>query len=397
MNLNEKSNKKSNKKSKKINKKSKISNKKLHKKSSTQTYGTLNIKKRLNNVHPLKMFSKKDLIDQYKKSQEHYSKCMIKEFEYSKSYQEEYQNIYSNKQIKTLWKLSKNNRNIGHRLLSMITKRMDNRSYGNIINMLNKLDKDDDIYNKLHEIYLVDDKNKVKKDICPLVDFKSTLYYDKIMNFIVINQKEKNIIIDSYLDIGCGNCKVTEKLGKLFGLNSENIYGADFSEFDEQKYTKEKNINFTLLEKNYTKLPYDTNSMSLISLINVIHHVSNLNVLFKELKRILKPNGILMIIEPDVLDYIDYMFIDIEHLLYHFVYNKNRSDNLKIKDLKDIESNYFNWISLDLILKEYGFKYKYSHYLSRKFKYDISYNREFFTFYMVNNTSDKSSKYFNYI
>jgi ubiquinone/menaquinone biosynthesis C-methylase UbiE len=354
-------------------------NKKSNKKSAKPQ--KLSIKKRLNKIHPLKMFSKKELMDHFTESHKYYSKCMLKDFELNNLYQNNYQNVYSNKQIKTLWNLSKNDLNIRHRLLSIITKRINPNSYNVVLNILNKYDKDEDIYNKLHKIYLNNDKNRKRKEICPLLEFKSSLFYEKIMNFVIKNNNK--IIIDNYLDIGCGNCKVTEKIGKLLGLDNENIHGVDFLEFDEQKYSKEKNINFKLLEHNYKSLPYEDNSISVITLINVLHHVDNLNILLKEIKRILKKDGILMIIEPDVFDYVDYMLLDIEHLLYHFVYNKNRDENLKIKDIKDISNNYYNWISLDIILKEYGLKYKYSNFLSRKFKYEISSNREFFSFYML--------------
>lgn len=390
MNLNKK---KSNKRlsKKKINK---ISNKKnknnfqkknFQKNKSLKKYDKLSVKDRLNNVHPLKLFSKDELIKYYKETHKYYSKCILKEFEIDKLYKNNYQNIYSNKQIKTLWNLSKNDRNIGHRLLSMLTKRMNPSSYINIVNILNKFNKDEDIYNKLHKIYLIDDENREKKELCSLVERKSTLFYEKIMDYIINIKQKDEVVIDNYLDIGCGNCKVTEQFGKYLGLKNENIYGADFSEFDEQTYKINKNIQFTLLKNNYKKLPYETNSISLISLVNVIHHVNNLNILLQEVRRILKPNGILMIIETDVLDYVDYMLLDIEHLLYHFVYNKNRKLDLKLTDLKDTESNYFNWLSLDLILKEYNFSYKYSSYLSRKFKFEINNNREFIAFYMFDN------------
>jgi len=404
-----KSNKKSHKKSnKKSNKKSyKKSNNKSHKKDeqineqineqidkqineqineqTDKKKYKKNVKKRLNKIHPLKLYSKNDLIKQYKLSNKYYSECLLKEYKNMKLYQGEYQDIYSNKQIKTLWKLSKKNRMIGHRLLNMLTKRINIRSYNFVINILNNVDTDVDIYNELRKVYLIDNRkySNKKKKICSTINLKTSLYYDKIKNYIPKFEKEFNFNLTNYLDIGCGDCIVTEKLGKLLGLKSKNIYGVDFNEFSEQQYKINNNINFTILQKNYKKLPYNDNSISFITLINVLHHVDNLDILLSEIKRILKPSGILMIIEPDVVDYVDYMISDIEHLLYHFVYDNNRKDNLHIKDLKDIKANYINWLSLDLILKEYNLNFVIGNYLSRNFKYQMNYNREFWAFYSV--------------
>ena len=377
---------KSNKKFKKQKSNNKIDKKNTNTKiDKKRTNKNISIKNKLGVVHPLKLYSKDELIEQYKASNKYYSHCLLKEFKYNKLYQQEYQDIYSNKQIKTLWKLSKKNRSIGHRLLNMLTKRMNIRSYNFVINILNNLDTDVDIYNELRKVYLIDNKkcsNKEKK-LCTKKNLKTSLYYDKIKNYIPKFEKEFNFNLTNYLDIGCGDCIVTEKLGKLLGLEPKNIYGADFNEFSEQQYKINNNINFTILQKNYKKLPYDDNSISLISLMNVLHHVDNLDILLSEIKRILKPSGILMIIEPDVIDYVDYMLLDVEHLLYHFVYDNNRKDNLHIKDLKDIKANYINWLSLDMILKEYNLNFVVANYLSRSFKYEMNYNREFWAFYSI--------------
>lgn len=396
MNTNKKTNnkikkQKTNKKFKKQKSNTKIdkknTNAKIDKKNTNKkrTKKNISIKNKLGVVHPLKLYSKDELIEQFKASNKYHSHCLLKEYKYNKLYQQEYQDVYSNKQIKTLWKLSKKNRSIGHRLLNMLTKRMNVRSYNFVINILNNVDTDVDIYNELRKVYLIDNKkcsNKEKK-MCSIKNLKTSIYYDKIKNYISKIEKKFNFNLTNYLDIGCGNCIVTEKVGKLLGLESKDIYGVDFNEFSEQQYKINNNINFTILQKNYKKLPYNDNSISLISLINVLHHVDNLDILLSEIKRILKPDGILMIIEPDVLDYVDYMILDIEHLLYHFVYDDNRKDNLHIKDLKDIKANYFNWLTLDLVLKEYNFNFETANYLSRSFKYEMSYNREFWAFYSI--------------
>ena len=87
------------------------------------------------------------------------------------------------------------------------------------------------------------------------------------MNFIILKIKDKNKI----LDIGSGKGTFVEVCKKR-GIIAHGIDGA-----------KKNNINF---EKD--KLPFENNSFDFISMIAVIEHIQNKEILMNEIKRFLK-------------------------------------------------------------------------------------------------------------
>jgi ubiquinone/menaquinone biosynthesis C-methylase UbiE len=313
-------------------------------------------------------YSKKS-ISQYLEK-EKYPKNLVEGYSNHDLQSNIFKNIYSNSQIKTLWKIANSNSEIFNRLMTLLTKRIS--SYDNIIHILNKHNSDSNIYKKLKNLLYKKHSSHGKQRF----NFKITSYMNILLSYVKTNK----ITIESYLDIGCGNQKTTYNIGKNLGLDQKNIHGVDFENFAETKYNPNKNkINFKLLTKNYTKLPYKTNSMSLISMFNVLHHVDDHHKMMKEITRILKPNGLLMIIEPDVMDFVDFMIVDVEHLLYLFVYSNENYNN--IKNIDGIVNNYYSKITLDMFCDNYKLNNKYSSYLSDTPKFNLKYNREFCTLY----------------
>jgi len=70
----------------------------------------------------------------------------------------------------------------------------------------------------------------------------------------------------------------------------------------------------------------------------MLHHVQDLDFLIKQIYSLLNNNGILIIIEHNKLDDYDNMMLDILHMLYGYLYDKNIS-YLKNPDY----GKYYNW------------------------------------------------------
>lgn len=93
------------------------------------------------------------------------------------------------------------------------------------------------------------------------------------------------------LDYGCGTggtTKFLEKYGQVYGvdINSTAI-----------KFSQKRNVNCQIIKKN--KIPFKKNTFDLVVLLDVIYHKSfNTNLDLKEIKRVLKPNGILLVTNP---------------------------------------------------------------------------------------------------
>ena len=201
------------------------------------------------------------------------------------------------------------------------------------------------------------------------------------MFFYIINdyQEKYKLKINNYLDIGCGNCKLTENLGTKLGLKNSNIYGVDLASFAEQNDWDRKNlkINFEVIKEN-KKLPFKDNKFSVISLFMVLHHVKNLDLMFRELYRILKKDGIIIIREHDAYSYADKMLCDIEHILYSNVYT-NKKYNKKF--IKTYYGKYFSWLEWEYLFDKYGFKYISSDYTNKSSYFELTETRSFYSIF----------------
>lgn len=105
---------------------------------------------------------------------------------------------------------------------------------------------------------------------------------------------------DPILDFGCGYGRVTNI---LYQYGYQNIIGIDFSQDmvnrgkEEYPHLKDK---LKILQSNYTSLPFADDSFSAITVFTVLNAIptqAELEKLFQEFRRVLKPGGILYIYE----------------------------------------------------------------------------------------------------
>lgn len=113
----------------------------------------------------------------------------------------------------------------------------------------------------------------------------------------------KNYIKDKIvLDIACG-----EGYGSaLLAENAMQVYGVDIDEMTvnsaSKKYVK-KNLNY--LVGDVTKISFDDNSIDVIVSFETLEHHNKHEEMMQEFKRVLKPDGILVLSTPDKLYYTD--------------------------------------------------------------------------------------------
>jgi ubiquinone/menaquinone biosynthesis C-methylase UbiE len=163
--------------------------------------------------------------------------------------------------------------------------------------------------------------------------------------------------------------------------------------FAEQKdWGRDKQSKqFIFREIKYNKpYPFPDNFFDAISLKMVIHHIKNIDFTLNEIKRILKKNGLLIMIEHDGFTPIDYMLFDIEHGLYINVYNDDSlteefsklSKDTKKPDLGFIK--YRDWVEYDNLFNKYGFEYKSASLFSEHIYSDILPSRIMSAYYTLN-------------
>ena len=93
------------------------------------------------------------------------------------------------------------------------------------------------------------------------------------------------------LDFGCG----TGNYIKAMQTNTNyDIYGVE--PCDEMiAYAKRNNPNIIIKKGNHANIPYPDKYFDYVYMTNVVHHVEDLSLMYKEIYRVLKPNGILCI------------------------------------------------------------------------------------------------------
>lgn len=111
------------------------------------------------------------------------------------------------------------------------------------------------------------------------------------------NEIKKNDVV---LDLGCGNSIHSIKIAKTckeiiavdYDINQLNI---------GQSLSKEKNINnIKFIQNNLeNKLPFKNYCFDKVLCLDVLEHLSNRDRCLKEIRRILKPNGIVFISVPN--------------------------------------------------------------------------------------------------
>ena len=84
----------------------------------------------------------------------------------------------------------------------------------------------------------------------------------------------------------------------------------------------------------------------------VIHHVENIDLLMKELHRILKDNGIIYVEEHNAVDDFDYMLCDIEHGLFACTI-----DNDFKYFYNEYYAKYYDHLELTYMFEKYNFNY----------------------------------------
>jgi len=210
--------------------------------------------------------------------------------------------------------------------------------------------------------------------LCNRNTILTQIYHYIIYNHILSNNPDFKIT--EYIDIGCGDCKLTHVLGNALGLDNKNIYGTDIESWGP--YIKKEREKLPIRVKFFNegeKLPFKNSMFSFATAFMVLHHVKDLSIMMSEINRIIKMGGYIMIREHDAMTYADYMLIDIEHMMYEMVQRDN--DNAP----KEYYGKYYDWIEWDYIFKKYGFSFISSYYLSNSIYHEQTPTRAFYIIY----------------
>lgn len=169
------------------------------------------------------------------------------------------------------------------------------------------------LLNKMNDEDILIDLRKYNKE----VDRKGRTE-NRIETLSKLFSDNKTIITPDfkYLDIGCTDGEIAYTFGKSLDLDKQQIFGADVGNWED---VGQKQVNSGITYINIPKqgrLPFDDNSFDVITVLMVLHHIEYVDERLKEIFRILKPNGKLIIREHDCISDTNRMIHDIEHSIY---------------------------------------------------------------------------------
>lgn len=110
--------------------------------------------------------------------------------------------------------------------------------------------------------------------------------------------------VDSIVDLGCGAAWYFPILCEY----ADNIIGVDISEdllqLAEALSEEMELKNVTFKHCKGAKLPFDDDSLSCIFEWDTLHHVEDIDAILDEIKRVLKPGGMFVGVEPNVFNFL---------------------------------------------------------------------------------------------
>jgi SAM-dependent methyltransferase len=100
------------------------------------------------------------------------------------------------------------------------------------------------------------------------------------------------------LDIGCWDGLATLEYGKEAGLTKSNLYGIEVMPEQAKLANKVIQCKISDLEKN--KFPFPSNFFDVVIANQVFEHLKNIYLPLSEIKRVIKPGGILIFSVPNL-------------------------------------------------------------------------------------------------
>lgn len=163
--------------------------------------------------------------------------------------------------------------------------------------------------------------------------------YDNPFTSITFQQTNSQIIKlfnpnpnSSLLDVGCGSGILIQKLLAL--KRNMQLYGLDITprmvEVAKRKFRNDPNVEITL--GSAIKMPYEDNSFDFVTCASSFHHHPDPLLSVKEMVRVLKPGGKLLILDMCIEGFLRKLLFKIENI-YH---NEGKVFRLSNKEMYDL-------------------------------------------------------------
>lgn len=172
------------------------------------------------------------------------------------------------------------------------------------------------------------DSQKWFDNQAPIYDKTETMEYSKNPKISCKDVKKflEEIEYNNLLDVGCG----TGYLFEILDNSNANFYGLDLSE-KMLEVARNKNIpNTEYIQATAEKLPYEDESMDVVTCIQSFHHYPYPNEAIQEVYRVLRPGGYYILSDTGIGNPLAFIFNKI-------IYPRMHSGDCNIGNRKSIE------------------------------------------------------------
>jgi ubiquinone/menaquinone biosynthesis C-methylase UbiE len=187
---------------------------------------------------------------------------------------------------------------------------------------------------------------KSKKRDSTMIESQCNKY---LFSFEIIKQEVDKRLkkCDHYLDVCCGDGKKTILFGKTFF--AKNIYGTDIALWGPYSNKKQFPFDFKLLSEK-GELDYNDGMFDVITCFLSLHHIKEVEIMLQSIYKKLRKGGIFVVIEHDILNEMDTMIVDIQHMFYGYFYDKNK-DSMN----HPYYAKYYNRMEWSYMIQKVGF------------------------------------------
>jgi len=121
--------------------------------------------------------------------------------------------------------------------------------------------------------------------------------FEHISDFVKVKNIFPDLPLDSkILDAGCGDARLSQKLVEM----GFQVTGLDINE-EGLKSAKAKGLNTILGDIEQTWQTEDK-SFDLVMMLDVLEHITNMEGVLAQVKRVLKPDGFFLVVFPNHFD-----------------------------------------------------------------------------------------------
>lgn len=166
------------------------------------------------------------------------------------------------------------------------------------------------------DVTQINDKDRLKDELLKIHPYSLSLITssielcstraDRILTFLDGTQLE----YFDYLDIGCGNGITTKYISSTLGVWG---FGIDVTDSVSPLITDEE---FSFEKCDGTSIPYSNESFRLITIINVLHHISHISSFLTDVNRVMKRGGVLYVEEMCINDDVTCEDINFMHKIF---------------------------------------------------------------------------------